>query len=130
MKRILMLLLVCALCPMLAVQGAEKKKTKKTPAPATKVEQNPQGKPEQGNEGETGKITGTITKIDGGRVTIKGAEKTLTVMPYWQGGSPKAGGGFDKGVMRQLEAFKVGDKVTVGWKFAEHYRIEQIAKAE
>jgi hypothetical protein len=130
MKRLLALLLVCTLCPVLAVQGAEKKKSKKTPAPATKVEQNPQGKPEQGNEGETGTLTGTITKVDGGKVTIKGGSKTLTVMPYWQGGSPKAGGGYDKGMMQQLSAFKVGDKIKVDWKFAEHYRIEKIAKVE
>ncbi len=131
MKRLVVMLLVCALCPVLVVQGADKKKktTKKeqtTPKPAP----NPQGPAEKGNEGETGKLTGTIIKVDGGKVTIKGAEKTLMVMPYWQGGSPKAGGGFDKGMMQQISAFKVGDKITVGWKFAEHYRIESIAKAE
>ena len=126
MKRFLVLLLLCALCPLVAVQGAQKKKTTTTPS---KTEQNPQGAPEKGNEGETGKITGTISKIDGGKVTIKSDAKTLTVMPYWQGGSPKAGGGYDKAMLRQLEAFKVGDKVTVEWKFAEHYRIEKIAIA-
>ena len=129
MKRLLVLLVLCALCPLVAVQGAEKKKKAAAPAAPSKPAPNPQGLAEKGNEGETGKLTGTIAKMDGGKVTIKSEAKTLTVMPYWQGGSPKAGGGFDKGVMKQLEAFKVGDKVTVEWKFAEHYRIEKIAIA-
>ena len=130
MKRLLVLLVLCALCPLVAVQGAQKKKTTSAPTAPSKPAPNPQGPAEKGNEGETGTLTGAITKLDGGKVTIKGAEKTLTVMPYWQGGSPKAGGGFDKVMMQQISAFKVGDKVTVGWKFAEHYRIEKIAKVE
>ncbi|MCX7008750.1 MAG: hypothetical protein NTY53_16125 [Kiritimatiellaeota bacterium] len=130
MKRFMVLLVLCALCPLVAVQGAKKKKTTTAPAAPSKPAPNPQGPAEKGPEGETGTLTGTITKMDGGKVTIKGAEKTLTVMPYWQGGSPKAGGGYEKGMMQQISAFKVGDKIKVEWKFAEHYRIEKIAKVE
>lgn len=41
-------------------------------------------------------------------------------MPYWRGGMPKNGGGFDKAMMKQLESFQVGDSVKVTWVFEEH----------
>ncbi len=80
--------------------------------------------------GTKGTITGTITAKEKGRVTIRGEEKTLTVMPRWKGGMPQDGGGFDQEMLRRLEDFKVGDRVTVAWTFEEHHRIDTIAKAQ
>jgi hypothetical protein len=81
-------------------------------------------------EGDKGQITGVIQKIDHGKVTIKSAEETLTVMPYWRGGMPKDGGGFDHATLEKLEKFKAGDRVTVTWTFEEHHRIDSIQKVE
>lgn len=73
-----------------------------------------------------GQITGEITKKDGAKITVKGEERSLTLMPHWRGGMPKDGGGFDKEMVKRLEHFKVGDKVKVTWEFEEHYRIVAI----
>lgn len=77
-----------------------------------------------------GQITGKITAKDGGKITVKGEEGQLTLIPYWRGGLPKDGGGFDKDMLKQLEKFSVGDKVRVTWAFEEHYRITKIEKLE
>jgi hypothetical protein len=75
-----------------------------------------------------GQITGEITMKDGAKITVKGADAFLTLMPHWRGGMPADGGGFDKEMVKRLEHFKVGDKVTVSWVFDEHYRIEAIER--
>jgi hypothetical protein len=77
-----------------------------------------------------GQITGKITAKNGGKITVKGEEGQLTLMPYWRGGLPKDGGGFDKDMLKQLEQLSVGDKVRVTWVFEEHYRITKIEKLE
>lgn len=84
--------------------------------------------PEPTPEKTSGQIVGEIVKKDGGKITVKGEHETLNLMPYWRGGMPKDGGGFDKDMLRKLEGFKVGDKVRVSWKFEEHYRIETIER--
>ena len=77
-----------------------------------------------------GQITGKIMAKNGGKITVKGEEGQLTLMPYWRGGLPKDGGGFDKDILKQLEQLSVGDKVRVTWVFEEHYRITKIEKLE
>jgi hypothetical protein len=77
-----------------------------------------------------GQIVGEIIKKDGGKITVRGEDNELTLMPHWRGGLPKDGGGFDKEMMKRLEQFKVGDKVKVTWVFEEHYRIETIEHVE
>jgi hypothetical protein len=76
-----------------------------------------------------GRIVGKITKKDGSKITVAGGERELTLMPYWRGGMPANGGGFDKDMVRRLEEFKVGDRVRIKWEFEEHYRIVSIEKA-
>jgi hypothetical protein len=81
-------------------------------------------------KGDTGEIVGTITKLERGKVTVKNEQAELTVWPFWRGGMPKDGGGFDKDTLKQLASFKVGDKVKIAWVFEEHHRIKSIEKAE
>lgn len=78
--------------------------------------------------GDKGTIAGEIVKKDGPKITVKGEKETLTLIPYWKGGMPKDGGGFDKAMVAKLKNFKVGDHVTVVWTFEEHYRIDSIEK--
>ena len=75
-------------------------------------------------------VTGVIAKIDGGKVTLKVGDTEEVFMPYWRGGMPKDGGGFDKEMMKKLEQFKVGDKVKITWTMEEHQRIDSIEKVE
>lgn len=81
-------------------------------------------------KGEKGVITGVIAKIDGGKVTVKAGEKETVFIPYWRGGMPKDGGGFDKEMMKKLKEFKAGDKVKISWTMEEHKRIDSIEKAD
>ena len=80
--------------------------------------------------GDKGTLTGTIEKIEKGKVTLAVDGKHYLVMPNWIGGNPKDGGGPDKQILAQVEHFKVGDAVTVAWTFNEHRRIASIAKKD
>ena len=80
--------------------------------------------------GAKGTTTGVIAKIDGGKVTLKHDETQTVFFPYWRGGMPKDGGGFDKETLKKLESFKAGDRATIGWTMEEHPRIDSIVKAE
>jgi hypothetical protein len=86
--------------------------------------------PETPPKEKGGEIVGKITKKDGAKITVKGEHETLTLMPYWRGGMPKDGGGFDKEMVAKLEKFKTGDRVKVRWTFEEHYRIDAIERVE
>lgn len=81
-----------------------------------------------GKEGEKGTLTGEVVKKDGSKLTVSGGGKTLTFMPYWRGGMPKDGGGFDKEMVAKLKTIERGDHVKVEWTFQEHYRIDSITK--
>lgn len=81
-------------------------------------------------KGSKGTIIGELTKKDGGNITVKSDTETMKLSPYWRGGLPKDGGGFDKEMMKRLEGFKVGSKVKVTWTLEERYRIDTIDKAE
>jgi hypothetical protein len=78
--------------------------------------------------GDKGVITGEIIKKDGPKISVRGEEKTLALIPYWRGGMPADGGGFEKEMVAKLKNFKVGDRVKVAWRFEEHYRIDSIEK--
>lgn len=125
MKRILLIAVCAGLA--LSANAAERERGRNT---GQEREHTVETKREQVPEGTKGSITGTITAKEKGKVTIRGEEKTLTVMPRWKGGMPKDGGGFDQDMLRRLEEFKVGDRVTVAWTFEEHHRIDTIAKAK
>lgn len=86
--------------------------------------------PETPPKEKTGEIAGKITKKDGAKITVEGEHQTLTLMPYWRGGMPKDGGGFDKEMVAKLAKFKVGDRVKIRWTFEEHYRIDAIERVE
>lgn len=87
-------------------------------------------KPEPTPKETKGRITGEIVHKDGNKITVKGPDGQLTLMPYWRGGMPKDGGGLDKEMVKRLKAFKVGDRVAVTWTFEEHYRIDTIERIE
>ena len=86
--------------------------------------------PETSPKEKSGDLTGKITKKDGAKITVAGEHQTLTLMPYWRGGMPKDGGGFDKEMVAKLAGFKVGDRVKLHWTFEEHYRIDSIERVE
>ncbi|HBC89483.1 MAG TPA: hypothetical protein DCZ94_21305 [Lentisphaeria bacterium] len=99
-------------------------------AEEAKPKANPEKAIEGMKKGDKGTITGQITKIEGGKVSIKDAEKEMTVAAKWIGGAKKDGGGYDKDTMAKIEKLKVGDKVKVEWWFNEMPKIVSIEKVE
>jgi len=80
---------------------------------------------QQFKAGDTGTLTGTIGKIEKGKVTVKDGDKSTTVWPKFVNGAP------DKEIMAEVEKLKVGDKVKVEWVAdKEHQRIKSIDKVE
>ena len=77
----------------------------------------------KGNE-KGGAFVGKIVKIDGGLITVTNPNAQRTFRPYWRGGTPDAGGGFDKDLPAQFKNFAVGDRVRVRWTLEEHPRID------
>lgn len=80
--------------------------------------------------GDKGVAEGTIQSIERGIVMVKTDGGTLKFLPYWHGGMPKDGGGFDKDMLRRLESFGKGDRVRIEWTLEEHHRIDSILKLE
>jgi hypothetical protein len=112
--------------PDKAVDAYRAKEVSQTPDRPKETDRTP----DRPREGDHGMLTGIIEKIDGGKVTIKSHHATTVVMPYWRGGMPQDGGGFDKGMLERIGTLKVGEGVVVKWTFQEHYRIDSIAVAE
>lgn len=75
-----------------------------------------------------GYLVGSVVSISKGKITVKNGEKTMTLMPHWNGGHPSDGGGFDKAILKQLSQIKAGDIVKIKWEHSEHNRILAIQK--
>ncbi|MEN9362138.1 MAG: hypothetical protein RL095_3673 [Verrucomicrobiota bacterium] len=86
--------------------------------------------PADAKEGDKGTVSGSILSIERGILTLTTEKGRFRVLPYWRGGMPADGGGFDKETLKKLEGFKKGDKVSVAWTFEEHPRIDSIKKLE
>lgn len=80
--------------------------------------------------GDKGVIVGEIIEKDGPKITVREEREKLTLMPYWRGGNPSDGGGFDKEMVARLKDFDRGDTVKVAWTFEEHYRIDSIERTD
>ncbi|HEY3321880.1 MAG TPA: hypothetical protein VGP72_15535 [Planctomycetota bacterium] len=59
-------------------------------------------------------------------VKAEGQDEPTLYMPYWKGGAPKDGGGFDKDIVAQLKSIAVGSKVKLVFKTDEHPRIVSV----
>jgi len=90
----------------------------------------PETKPETKPEAAKGKIVGLITQKEAKKIIVKGEAGDMTLVPYWKGGMPDKGGGFDKDMVKKLEHVNIGDKVEVEWTFEEHNRIDKIKVLE
>jgi RNA polymerase sigma-70 factor (ECF subfamily) len=77
-------------------------------------------------EGTKGTSTGTIVKIEKGRLLLRTTDGVLLFMPHWRGGMPKEGGGHDKATLEAMGRFKAGQQVRIAWTWSERRRIETI----
>ncbi len=89
-----------------------------------------EGKQEPSN----GTVTGILTSkgVDWIEVKADGEKTGTKYAPYWRGGMPKDGGGYDKATLEAIKKLIVPGRVTVVWEFQERRRIvtvEEIAPA-
>ncbi|GEM_PF-2993667 len=85
---------------------------------------------EQFKKGDKGTFSGAITRIDNGKVTVKGEKKTVCFYVKQAENATKHGVDLDKDMMEKISTFSVGDKVRINWIFDLHMRIDSIEKAE
>lgn len=102
-----------------AEEGGERKEARK------EVEVKKEGHDAMA-EGTKGVSEGTIVSLEKGKLVLATQEGNLAFTPHWTGGMPKDGGGFDKDMMRTLEGFRPGQKVSIAWTWSERRRIERI----
>ncbi|HBC86899.1 MAG TPA: hypothetical protein DCZ94_08095 [Lentisphaeria bacterium] len=85
---------------------------------------------EQFKKGDSGTFSGTITRIDNGRVTVKGDKKTIVFYVKQEKDSTNHLIGFDKAMMEKISKLTVGDKVRIAWVFDLHIRLDSIEKTD
>ena len=78
--------------------------------------------------GTVGVSVGEIVSTDKGKLILHTKDGNLLFMAHWRGGNPKDGGGLDKEMLAQLEAFKPGQSVKIGWIWEERRRVERIVE--
>jgi hypothetical protein len=79
---------------------------------------------------KTGAVTGTIVAKGENWLDLKPkAGPVERYMACWVGGMPKDGGGFDKEMLKTIAAVKVGDAVTLQWRYEERKRVLSVAPA-
>lgn len=82
--------------------------------------------PEKYEGEQDGVVKGVVYRhpAKGIRLSLELADGTKrSFIPMWVGGVPKAGGGYDKAMVEQLDKLAKGDKVEVKWKWVEKFRI-------
>ena len=79
-------------------------------------------------KGRKGTVTGTLTAKGDGWIEVKadGEEKARKYVPYWRGGNPNAGGGYDKDVVARIKETPLHSRVRIEWSFDERPRVEKI----
>ena len=58
------------------------------------------------------------------------SQEALKFVPYWRGGLPRDGGGFDKDTLQSIKDVKSGSKVRVSWKQDDFKRIVKVEVLE
>ncbi|MCY3024387.1 MAG: FecR domain-containing protein, partial [Planctomycetota bacterium] len=81
---------------------------------------------------KAGEEGGTVTGILASKgdtwigVRTEGQEESTLYMPYWKGGLPKDGGGFDKDTLALMKTLVLGSKVKLVWKLDEYPRVVSV----
>ena len=78
-----------------------------------------------------GTLVGTVAATGPTWIEIKGDDgKTQRYIPVWSGGMPAQGGGYDKEIVKQVQALKPGDRIRVAWQLDHHLRVLSIEPAK
>jgi hypothetical protein len=93
--------LVCALCYAIALWAQEK------PAPTG------------------GTVIGILTAKGETWIEVKaeGEKEAVRYVPFWHGGTPNQGGGFDRQMIEIIKKIPVSNLVKLTWQMQEHRRI-------
>jgi len=76
----------------------------------------------------TGTLTGILTAKGSNWIEVKadGEQDAVRYIPYWRGGMPKDGGGFDKAMLETINKLVVPNRVKLSWEKQEHLRIVSV----
>ncbi|MBA4388189.1 MAG: hypothetical protein C0404_09425 [Verrucomicrobia bacterium] len=82
----------------------------------------------QAGEPAGGTVSGILVAKGETWIEVKadGAAEAVKYIPFWRGGLPKDGGGFDKEMLETIKTLAAGNRVTLTWKMEEHRRIVSI----
>ncbi len=80
------------------------------------------------DEPQKGTVTGIVTQKGDAWIVVKaeGEREGQRYVPYWRGGTPQDGGGYDKEMVAALKKVPLGTLVKLAWEFQEHRRITSI----
>ena len=79
-----------------------------------------------------GTVLGILTAKGESWIEVKadGAAEADRYLPFWRGGAPKDGGGFDKDMLKTIAGLRVPGRVELVWKMEEHRRIVTVKALE
>jgi len=78
--------------------------------------------------GAEGTARGILTAKGESWIEVKtdGEERSRRYLPFWRGGAPGEGGGFDRTMLETIRKLVVPNRVEVQWKQEEHRRIVSV----
>lgn len=79
-------------------------------------------------EAEEGVVTGILTEKGKTWIEVKpdGESERRRFFPFWRGGMPKDGGGFDTATLEGFKNLFGGNRLRVAWRFEERARIVSV----
>jgi len=79
-------------------------------------------------EPDHGTVTGILTAkgTDWIEVQADGAKLSVRYVPFWRGGLPRDGGGYDADTLKAIKSLIVPNRVTVAWEMQERRRIVSV----
>lgn len=79
-------------------------------------------------EPQGGTLTGILTAKGEAWIEVKadGAEAAVRYVPFWRGGNPADGGGYDKEMLQTIKRLVVPNRVKLTWEFQERPRIFRV----
>jgi hypothetical protein len=80
------------------------------------------------SEPSNGTVVGILTAKGNDWIEVKadGEKTAVRYMPYWRGGMPKDGGGYDQAMLKAIKALVAPNRVKVVWEFQERRRIVSV----
>jgi len=89
---------------------------------AARAEDQPPAEPMNGT------VTGILTAKGADWIEVKadGAREPIRYVPFWRGGLPREGGGYDQDTLKAIKSLVVPNRIKVVWEMQERRRIVSV----